>query len=409
MSLTSFIKIPEVREGFNKTFTKPEVNINRSKFVAPKTKNYSLIGTAFDYLLRFYLQKLNKKNVISTKWIAEQGLGMLNPKSEKFKKATKIINNAKIQNKKYIKTGKITRNLFVSILKLAQLDSLYRIGRIDPNLGKVDPKDIIDLKNLFNNIENKYFKSKHLCILNPTFGEASMMVGGADADLIIDDTIIDIKTTIENKFSREFFNQLMGYYTLYFIGGVDVIYNKEFRIKNIALYSSRYGALIKIPVEKIIKEVDYTKFISWFKENAKIAYPNRNILTLNEISSIFSKRVFKSIFVEWDVTYKDYKKLGLGETLLKVGLNFLPFKDEISEIYVRRGIDNFLQLKIDLKTPTDFIGNLVMRKGYKDKLEKITHDLDQIKKGKLSELNILWDVNFRNGKEYHSSKWEKIF
>ncbi|RLJ00615.1 MAG: hypothetical protein DRP08_06425 [Candidatus Aenigmatarchaeota archaeon] len=53
----------------------------------------------------------------------------------------------------------------------------------------------------------EYFKPKKICILNPTFGRASELVHGADCDLVIDDTIIDIKTTQETKFRRDYFSQ----------------------------------------------------------------------------------------------------------------------------------------------------------------------------------------------------------
>lgn len=36
----------------------------------PQTKNYSIVGTAFDYLLRFYLERINR-NVIKDRWVAD--------------------------------------------------------------------------------------------------------------------------------------------------------------------------------------------------------------------------------------------------------------------------------------------------------------------------------------------------
>lgn len=42
---------------------------------------------------------------------------------------------------------------------------------------------------------SKHFIDSKGCILNPAFGEAAALVGGADADLMIDNTLIDLKTT----------------------------------------------------------------------------------------------------------------------------------------------------------------------------------------------------------------------
>lgn len=37
------------------------------------------------------------------------------------------------------------------------------------------------------------FRAKRTCVLNPTFGAASELVGAADGDLILDGTLIDVK------------------------------------------------------------------------------------------------------------------------------------------------------------------------------------------------------------------------
>ena len=46
-------------------------------------------------------------------------------------------------------------------------------------------------RNLLPIIEPSTFKSTGVVILNPGFGLASALVGGADADLLIDDLLID--------------------------------------------------------------------------------------------------------------------------------------------------------------------------------------------------------------------------
>jgi len=70
MSLISFIKIPEVRRKFAETFPKQPFKLDAKIVAPPLTKNYSLVGTAFDYLMRFYIEYLNPKS-ITKKWVAE--------------------------------------------------------------------------------------------------------------------------------------------------------------------------------------------------------------------------------------------------------------------------------------------------------------------------------------------------
>ena len=61
-----------------------------------------------------------------------------------------------------------------------------------------------------------------MCILNPTFSKASKITGIlADADLLLDDALIEIKTVKNLQFDRSTFNQLMRYYLLSKIGGID--------------------------------------------------------------------------------------------------------------------------------------------------------------------------------------------
>ena len=82
------------------------------------------------------------------------------------------------------------------------------------------------------------FKTESLCILNPIFGRASGLVGGADCDLVIDDTLIDIKTTKYLALKREYFNQLIGYYVL---SKIDQIQGapRGYAIRRLGIYFSR--------------------------------------------------------------------------------------------------------------------------------------------------------------------------
>jgi hypothetical protein len=92
--------------------------------------------------------------------------------------------------------------------------------------------------------------------MNPTFGDSSKDIGGADADIIIDDTIIDIKTTKYSKFEKEYFRQLIGYYLL----NVREC-NKYGKINNLGIYFSRYGLLFKFPIP-LMRDISN---ISWLE------------------------------------------------------------------------------------------------------------------------------------------------
>jgi len=73
MSLTSFLNNRNVKEKFKQEFPKPGFSVKREILAPPLTSHYTLVGTAFDYLMRFYLKYLNPR-AITRKWVAEESL-----------------------------------------------------------------------------------------------------------------------------------------------------------------------------------------------------------------------------------------------------------------------------------------------------------------------------------------------
>jgi hypothetical protein len=73
MSLTSFLERKDVRDRFRQEFAMPGMKVKRELLAPPLSNRYSLVGTAFDYLVRFYVERLNP-HAITRRWIAEQVL-----------------------------------------------------------------------------------------------------------------------------------------------------------------------------------------------------------------------------------------------------------------------------------------------------------------------------------------------
>jgi len=289
MSLSKFLKIEDVRKKFQECFSKTRFAVKKEILAPPLTKNYGRMGTAFDYLLRFYLKYLNPQ-AITHRWVAELSLENLKEKVElkksKLTKDQRIVlpllkdwytkgkeelTLAKERYTQFLETGQVTDGLIKSTIYLAKLDSIYRAGYIKKNFEYVDKNDIKDLKNLISLINQEEFKPNNNCILNPTFGNASIMVGGADADLVIDEMLIDIKTTKIFQMKREYYDQLIGYYTLYRIDGIDGMPGDN-EIKKLGVYFSRYGYLHSYNIEDIIDENKFPEFIEWFKDRATQEY-----------------------------------------------------------------------------------------------------------------------------------------
>lgn len=277
MSLTRFVAEKAVKEKFAQEFPKPKIKLEGTLLAPPVTKHYSLVGTAFDYLLRFHIKRLNPF-AIEREWIAEHvvksnvmilGEGKPTEKNQEairrlYSIARRNVEEARAAYQRYLEDGESTDELIRCAVHLARIDPIFRASYVDPNMGVADDGDVEDLRRLISLVKPEFFKAERLCMLNPTFGEASTLVGGADADLAIDDALIDIKTTKYLKLKRKDFHQLVGYYLLFRLSGLDDA-PTEPDIKRLGVYFSRHGKLVTFPVKSIINESRLPAFYEWLR------------------------------------------------------------------------------------------------------------------------------------------------
>lgn len=302
MSLTSILSDKfndELRDKLKIDFIKPDFKLKTEVKAAPLTKNYGLVGTAFDYLMRFYLQYHNKGTFIQRdKWVADNAYkaltnylsrtkrkeiqtGFFNDKTFKTKHLLKIIKDQYAQTKKnysqFILDGQFTNDLVTNSIYLAKLDVYYRTKIIDQNFDFHNPDDVKDLNAIISLLDTQKFIAKEKCYFNPTFGKASSLVGGADADLILDNTLIDIKATKNLRLDRKHLNQVLGYYVLSLIGGIN---NKpsERPIENIGIYFARHGELWSIPINQLGDKSKFEEFRDWF-----ISYVSHGRVTMKDM------------------------------------------------------------------------------------------------------------------------------
>lgn len=162
---------------------------------------------------------------------------------------------------------------------LALMEEIFRTGRLDGRLptgefsgaesliGVAESHWIDDLRELSWNFYDGF---NHLLplphVLNPTF-DGSSDVGRADADLIVDGTLIDIKVTVKREINPDWLWQLLGYVLL--------DYSNVHRINGIGLYMARQGILIQWDLEESIrglrpgKPPSIEELRSQFKERAQ--------------------------------------------------------------------------------------------------------------------------------------------
>ncbi len=286
--LTSFIGEKDVRAKLREVFDKPKIPVNAKMVAPPLTDHYALVGNAFDYLFRFYLKRLNPNAETGT-WIAEKALshmelmasvsmrpGFSQQSRERTMRLTTaardMVSSAKQHYSEYLDSGEITDALLGSTLRLAQLEPIGRRGYRGydvKGIGQTDAKDVENLRALIGAVDDSLFRSESVCLLNPHFG-ASLLVGGADVDLVIDDMMIDVKTTKYSALRRCDFNQLIGYYVLHLLRGSVCSDGSPYTgaINRLGIYFSRHGHLLLMDVYEITKNVDLPRFIRWFVRRA---------------------------------------------------------------------------------------------------------------------------------------------
>jgi hypothetical protein len=304
MSLSTFLKNKDVQKRFKDEFKIPRATLENEIQAPPLTRNWPLIGTAFDYLMRFRLEYINPA-AHSRRWIAEElildprcymMLGNEFPKDMRLAvngdthewfwdcepeellalrahetplttRVREITEQARESQKTYLATGEMSDGVIADVIRLAQLDPIFRAGYVDENIGNVDERDVEDLRNLLTTLdrciatEPSMFKADTICELNPIF-KASSRVDGADADLIIDRTLIDIKTTKKGVVQQKDLHQLIGYYVLTTVGG-------DYAIDTLAFYYSRFRELYTLSVDEVINQDTFPSFVDFFVKRAE--------------------------------------------------------------------------------------------------------------------------------------------
>ncbi len=104
-----------------------------------------------------------------------------------------------------------------------------------------------DLRAMFMLFYDRYH---HLlsrpAILNPVFA-GSVDIGGADADMIVEGCLIDMKASISPQIKADFLYQLAGYVLL--------DYNDMYHITSVGIYMARQGLLFKWSVPVFLSEL----------------------------------------------------------------------------------------------------------------------------------------------------------
>ena len=166
-----------------------------------------------------------------------------------YEKSASLLEHAHAECSKYMETGARTDDTLRAAFGMVGLDAYVRSG-MDVGIG-AEPNDngIADLRQIWGVLDSGDMRGlppECKILLNPTFGDGSALVGGADADIIVCDMLVDIKTAKFGRFKKEHWQQLVGYWLLSLIGsGRGFEWEK---INRLGVYFSRHGRLETVPV-----------------------------------------------------------------------------------------------------------------------------------------------------------------
>jgi hypothetical protein len=255
MNPSRFHKMADVRAKLKPLRPKSPRKIAVPLKVSPKSKRYMMVGTAFDYLLRFELQRL-APHAICERLVAEAAAHRIWPgpflrdadpvrpielfvHGEKIGEAPgyrwtperlpeeiakreaqrigDIVQKAKVAIDAYVNMKEPGHSVLADIaghaIRLAKadefvragLDALVRAGQLDAGIDHADQEDVEDLLALLAIVPFEALTHPQIMLLNPSFW-------GADTDLITGDMLIDFKTTTANEIQADNLDQLFGYY-----------------------------------------------------------------------------------------------------------------------------------------------------------------------------------------------------
>jgi hypothetical protein len=272
MSVKSLIAAPEVRERLDEIRPPIARLPSLPLLVPPRTAHYSLVGTAFDYALRFELQRRNP-HAIASLWVAEGAvaripeaadLAKLPKRQAKLleKQGTNILEDAHEFVSAYLSSAEPdVLRLAAHALLLAKLDNVFRALALDASLFQIDPEDSRDVATLMSVVPYEKLSHPRTMLLNPGFGIFSYIVGGADADLVCGDLLVEVKTTKNLEIKPEAVRQLLVYLMLARHARAE---ERAFPVlRRIGIYLSRHAHLWELPIATITAHQHFADMEEW--------------------------------------------------------------------------------------------------------------------------------------------------
>lgn len=224
-----------------------------------------IVGVAFDYMARIIVAKTIGNDNVLDQTVAGSGLHRLQNEAL-FPILKETYTNCILKVKEFIH---LDEKDYIDVIPcacyFAKLDVFFRSGSFingcESLLEISDNEILYDVENLCKTFYKTFImdglvKSDSIVVFNPKFGELSIRCAGADADIYIDGTLYDFKTSKDKGYNWDEVAQLYGYYLLDCLYKISKEQSEQtnlgiLRIEKIAFYRARYGIIESLEVNKI--------------------------------------------------------------------------------------------------------------------------------------------------------------
>lgn len=310
MSLTSHLKDPAspvrrfVRENFSNAgavVRAANAGLKSVETIRPKgAVHWSTVGTAADYRIRYYLGaaheagaarhgarmlegRMMRLSHLEDPKALEEELEALAMGAEGFRDSVPAFLAGLDEDLARLRPWQDPRRLGPDdeallcrdCAVLALFEQAFRAGGVSPGSPLVEPgpartahellarvpdawvDDLRELSWAFFESQEELVRGAREKALGPTF-DGSLDVGGADADMIIDGLLVDVKTTVTAKIAAEMLHQLVGYTLL--------DYSDRYAVREVAVYLSRQRRLVRWPLDGLLKDLGATRGLPELRE-----------------------------------------------------------------------------------------------------------------------------------------------
>ena len=217
----------------------------------PLGAHYTTIGTAFDWRLRYYVSLTPGRGLQPSPGARPEWIQFLESLDHTTRRAQPV-------GRRLDRRAEDLLNRHCVVLALQEQhdragpEAIQQTLRFDLEprrtvqdfLAIAEDHWLVDLRSLswaaYDTLGDLLLRP---AVVNPTFA-GSADVGGADADLILDNCLVEIKTTRQPRGVGGWLYQLLGYALL--------DYPDRFQIRTVALYLARQSTFVRWPLDELL-------------------------------------------------------------------------------------------------------------------------------------------------------------